>query len=58
MLQLVAEHNISVKTNSVNGLEEIPKLLEMVHSGRMQGKGIVVVDREQIERERGKGASV
>lgn len=38
MLDMVAEHNISVKTNSFNGLREIPKLVELAHGGKMAGK--------------------
>lgn len=52
MLDIVAEHNISVKTNPFHGLKEIPKLVEFAHSGKMQGKGIIIVDEEQIKAER------
>ena len=52
MLDLVAEFDISVETNSFNGLDEIEKLVELAHSGRMKGKGIVVMDWEQIEQEK------
>ena len=50
MLDMVAEHNISVKTNPFFGLNEIPKLQELAHSGKMAGKGIVVVDQEEMKR--------
>lgn len=52
MLDVVAKHNISVKTNAFRGLNEIPKLVELAHGGKMQGKGIIIVDEEQIENER------
>lgn len=52
MLDVVAEHGISVKANVFNGLNEIPKLVEFAHTGKMQGKGIVVVDPEQTKAER------
>lgn len=58
MLQVVAEHNIHVSTNPVHGLQAIPQLLELAQSGKMKGKGIVVVDPEQMEREREGGAKV
>lgn len=38
MLDIVAEHNISVKTNAFKGLKEIPKLVELAHGGKMAGK--------------------
>ncbi|KAF1981841.1 GroES-like protein [Aulographum hederae CBS 113979] len=51
MLDVVAEHNISVKTNPVHGLHELPKLVELAHSGKMQGKGIVIIDEEQTKKQ-------
>lgn len=50
MLKTVAEHKISVKTNPFFGLREIPKLTELAHSGKMQGKGVVIVDEEEMKR--------
>lgn len=50
MLEIVAEHNISVKTNPFFGLREIPKLIELAHSGKMQGKAVVIVDEEEMNR--------
>lgn len=52
MLELVAKHGISVKTNPFHGLESIPKLVELSHSGRMQGKGIVIVDEEAVKKQK------
>ncbi len=52
MLQIVAEHRISVRTNPFFGLNEIHKLLELVHSGKMAGKGVVIVDEEEGRRVR------
>ncbi|MCJ1471881.1 hypothetical protein MMC13_000522 [Lambiella insularis] len=51
MLKVVSEHNITVKTNPFHGLEQIPKLVKLAHSGQMQGKGIVIVDEEAIKME-------
>ncbi|KAJ9664798.1 hypothetical protein H2201_005019 [Coniosporium apollinis] len=55
MLDIVAEHRISVKTNPFNGLKEITKLTDLVHGGKMAGKGIIIVDPEQIEKEKQSG---
>ena len=52
MLDVVAEHGISVKTNAFEGLGQIPKLVELAHSGKMAGKGIVIIDPKQIEAEK------
>ena len=52
MLDFVAEHNITVKTNPFYGLEEIPHLIELAHSGKMAGKGVVIVDEDEIRREK------
>ncbi|KKY16792.1 putative zinc binding [Diplodia seriata] len=58
MMKVVAENGISVRTNPVHGLDEIPKLLELVRSGKMAGKGIVIVDPAQIEHEKTIGATI
>ena len=58
MLKIVAEHKISVKTNPFFGLREIPKLIELAHSGKMQGKAVVIIDKEEMNRvKEGKTAS-
>ena len=49
MLNLVAKHNIAVRANLFHGLESITELVELAHSGRMQGKGIVIVDEEAVK---------
>jgi alcohol dehydrogenase, propanol-preferring len=46
MLDLVAEKGIRARTNVVYGLNEVPTLLKLAKGGKMQGKGVVVVDRE------------
>lgn len=46
MLDFVAEHGITVKTNPFFGLREIPKLTELAHSGKLAGKGVIIVDEE------------
>jgi propanol-preferring alcohol dehydrogenase len=58
MLALVAGHGIGVHTNAFNGLDEIEKVVELAHSGRMKGKGIIIVDKEQVAMERELGATV
>ena len=56
MLELVAEHDISVNTNVFHGLDRIPELLELAHSGLMKGKGIIVVDDRAMQEEKKLGA--
>lgn len=48
MLDVVAEHKISVEINPFNGLKKLPELVELAHSGKMSGKGIVIVDSKQV----------
>ena len=56
---MVADHNISVKTNPFFGLHEIPNLIELAESGKMAGKGVIVVDEEEMKRvQEGKTASL
>lgn len=58
MLQVVAEHGISVETNVFNGLDELEKLVDLAHSGKMRGKGVIVMDKEPIRKEKESGAMV
>ena len=50
MLAVVAAHKISIKTNPFFGLREIPKLIDLAHGGKMQGKGVVIVDEAEMKR--------
>ncbi|KAF2140993.1 uncharacterized protein K452DRAFT_288377 [Aplosporella prunicola CBS 121167] len=58
MIDAVAKHRISVTTNPVYGLEAIPQLVELSHGGRLRGKGIVIVDRAQVDAEKEKGVEL
>lgn len=55
MLDVVAEHGVSVQRNAFHGLNEIPKLMELAHSGRMKGKGMIIVDQAQIDKQNSQG---
>ena len=52
MLQLVAGHGISVATNAFSGLGENGELVRVAGSGGVRGKGIIIMDSEQFEKER------
>jgi propanol-preferring alcohol dehydrogenase len=52
MLRVVDEHGITVKTNPFNGLKDIEKVVQLAESGKMKGKGIIIMDPEQIEKEK------
>ena len=52
MLEVVSKHNIKVKTNAFNGIKEVPKAIELAHSGKMQGKPVIIIDNEAIENEK------
>ncbi|KAI7034135.1 HCP-like protein, partial [Hortaea werneckii] len=56
MLKCIADHGVSVKTNPFQGLDKIHELVEMVHGGKIQGKALIVVDQEQIDKEKKIGA--
>lgn len=51
MLDLMSKHKIHVKTNAFYGIHSIPKLIEFAHSGKMAGKGIVIIDEELVAKE-------
>lgn len=50
MLDLVAEKNITVKTNPFFGLQQLPQLIDLARNGKMAGKGILIVDEQEIEK--------
>ena len=50
MLAVVAAHKISIKTNPFFGLREVPKLIDLARGGKMQGKGVVIIDEAEIDR--------
>jgi alcohol dehydrogenase, propanol-preferring len=52
MLNLVSEHKIRVKTSVFHGLNQVPKMVHFAHSGKMQGKPVVIVDEDTIAREK------
>jgi alcohol dehydrogenase, propanol-preferring len=55
MLDVVSRHDVKVKTNPFKGLMELPKAVELAHSGKMQGKPVVLIDDEAIEKEKNSG---
>jgi len=55
MLDLVSKHDIKVKTNSFDGIKSIPKAVELAHSGKMQGKPVIIIDQEAVEQEKRSG---
>ncbi|KUI73282.1 Alcohol dehydrogenase [Cytospora mali] len=56
MVRFIAENGVKVKTNVFEGLDKLDDLLEMIHSGKIQGKAVIVIDPEQIEFEKQLGA--
>ncbi|OAP64755.1 hypothetical protein AYL99_00727 [Fonsecaea erecta] len=51
MLDNAGKYGINVETNLFYGLEEVPKMVELAHSGTMKGKAVCVVDRAEFEKE-------
>ena len=58
MLEAVSKNNIKVKTNAFDGIKEIPKAVELAHSGKMQGKPVILIDKEAIENDRKSGFQI
>ncbi|KAL2072534.1 hypothetical protein VTL71DRAFT_11877 [Oculimacula yallundae] len=55
MLKVASENKISVRTNPFYGIKEVPKAVELAHSGKMQGKPVIIIDNEAIENEKKTG---
>ena len=51
-LDVVSKHNVKVKTNAFNGIKEVPKAIELAHSGKRQGKPVIIIDQEAIGTEK------
>lgn len=57
MLDFIAEHGLDVRTNLFDGgLEDHEKVMELVKGGKIQGKAVIVVDKEQIQNDEKIGA--
>ncbi|KAK7698037.1 hypothetical protein SLS64_012915 [Diaporthe eres] len=56
MVRFIAETGIKVKTNVFYGLDQIEKLIDMIRGGKIQGKAVIVIDKEQIAKEEQIGA--
>jgi alcohol dehydrogenase, propanol-preferring len=52
MLEEVAKHGITVKTNLLKGIDQVPELVKLSEEGKIKGKGIIVIDEDAIKRER------
>ena len=51
MLNDAEKYDIKVETNIFYGLDEVPKMVELAHSGKMKGKAVCVVDKAEFEKE-------
>jgi propanol-preferring alcohol dehydrogenase len=58
MLKVVSEKGIRIKTNPFNGLRELSKAVELAHSGKMQGKPVVLIDQEAIKKQKESGTKM
>ncbi|KAK1623750.1 hypothetical protein BDP81DRAFT_331336 [Colletotrichum phormii] len=56
LMEHVAKNGITLKTNVFHGLDKIHELVELVHTGKMSGKAVIVVDERQMEHEKKLGA--
>ena len=54
MLDECGRAGISVQTNIFHGLNEVPKMVELAHSGKMKGKAVTVVNEDLMKGEEGK----
>jgi propanol-preferring alcohol dehydrogenase len=55
MLDCVSKHHIKIRTIVFNGIMEIPKAIELAHSGKAKGKPVILIDNEAIEGEKKAG---
>ena len=48
MLDTVVKHHIQVKSSIFHGIQEIPKVVDMLRHGKYQGKGVIVIDKNTL----------
>ena len=58
MLDAVAKNKITVTSNKFEGLDKIPEMIELAHSGKMSGKAQIIVDPEQIKAQQKAGVEL
>lgn len=56
MMKTIAKHGVTVTTVPFEGLDKIGELTELVHSGKLAGKALIVIDPQQLEDEKKIGA--
>lgn len=55
MLNAVVEHKMHVENNIFNGLDEIPRVVEMAQKAQYRGKASFIVDKDAKGVEPGEG---
>lgn len=46
MLVAIVEHQIKLENNIFHGIEEIPRVVDMLKNGQYRGKACIVIDEE------------
>ena len=54
MLNTCGDAGISVETNIFHGLDKVPEMVELAHSGKMKGKAVTVVNEDLMQDEKNK----
>jgi alcohol dehydrogenase, propanol-preferring len=49
MLEEVARAGIKVETQKFNGLEKVPDMVDLAHSGKLKGKAVCIVNQELVD---------
>lgn len=52
MLNMVGKAGINVETQKFYGLDKVPDMVELAHSGKLKGKAVCVVDKELLNGEK------
>ena len=51
-MDVVAKNRIKVKKTVMKGLDKIPELVKLVESGKMSGKGVIIVNEEDVRKQK------
>ncbi|KAM0330108.1 hypothetical protein ACHAQA_004280 [Verticillium albo-atrum] len=52
MVEFVAKKGLHLESNVFHGLDSVHELVDLVHSGKMKGKAVMIVDQTQVDREK------
>lgn len=51
MLEAYDKHRLKVEVNLFTGLDKVPDMVHALHSGKMKGKAVCIIDKEAFDKD-------